>query len=223
MFRNILTITCLFLYLGAHAQFGNERIIAEASSATMERVLSADINDDGLNDVIGYSAADDEIFCYENHSNQQYEGKKVILENLTSCSGMSAGDLDGDGDLDIAYSGFFSTLGWIENLGNYTFTNHTVTDLLDAVFEPQIADLDSDGDKDIFFTAFTGKMGWFSNLGQGNFSNANYIFQGTPSHIHTSLSDQNGDGKLDIVFGIQGDHVVSQTKSFWRWFTRLMM
>lgn len=208
MFRIILTITCLFVYFGASAQFGNERIIAEASSANAERIISADINGDGLNDVIGYSEANDQIFCYENQDNQHYGTKKVLIGNVTSCSGMNAGDLDGDGDLDIVYSGFFAELYWMENLGNDTYTNHLVTGTLDAVFEPQLADLDSDGDQDIFFTVYTGKMGWFSNQGAGTFSNVNYIFQGSPSHIHASLSDQNGDGKLDIVFGIQGDHVV---------------
>lgn len=213
MFRGIITITYLFIYFGASAQFGNERIIAEASSANMESVLAADINGDGLNDVIGYSAADEEIFCYENQDNQHYSEKKVLFGNLTSCSGISAGDLNGDGDVDIAYSGFASELRWIENMGNYQFTNHIITDVLNGVFEPQIADLDSDGDQDIFFTATTGKMGWFSNLGSGNFGPLNYIFQGDPSHIHASLSDQDGDNALDIVFGIQGDHVVLWMKN----------
>ena len=62
-----------------------------------------------------------------------------------------AGDLDGDGDMDLAVAQFGYDDGetrWIENLGDWTFKSHILQNLSGPV-NIEILDIDEDGDLDM--------------------------------------------------------------------------
>jgi hypothetical protein len=68
-----------------------------------------------------------------------------------------AGDLDGDGDLDIVASSLFNdwedpdrkSLIWLENDGRQRFTPHAVASAPTHLVTADVADLDADGRLDI--------------------------------------------------------------------------
>ena len=87
---------------------------------------------------------------------------------------MRAGDLDGDGDLDLAVAQFGYDEGetrWMENLGSWRFTSTRAARISPGPINVEIADLDGDGDLDI---ASLVSQEWeevyaFVNDGRGHF------------------------------------------------------
>ena len=117
---------------------------------------------------------------------------------------MFAGDLDSDGDVDLALGeaiGSFQ-LGWIENTGGApgTWAAHTVATLASAR-SVTIADLDGDGDQDLAATNATAGLAWYRNA--TIHSQACFV----PRTISTAVAgaravvpaDVDGDSDLDVV------------------------
>ncbi len=113
------------------------------------------------------------------------------------------GDLDGDGDQDIAGLGFVSGAVWSENLGDGTFLFERRLD-----FEPPsgtvrdvlASDLDGDGDDDLILAA-DGAPGvqWIESLGGGAFAPAAPLSTATYGATGVGLTDLDGDGLADLI------------------------
>lgn len=76
---------------------------------------------------------------------------RTILENVARVTDVQAGDLDGDGDLDLAVAQFGYDQGegrWMRNLGNWQFESAILTNLSGGIHAP-IADMNGDGRLDI--------------------------------------------------------------------------
>src|SRR5664279_4326688 len=132
--------------------------------------------------------------------------KHVIVDKIARVSDVRAGDLDGDGDMDLAVAQFGYDDGetrWIENLGNWQFKSHILQNLSGPI-NVELVDIDKDGDLDIVSLV---SQEWeevycFINDGKGNFkpkllfgsSNQDYGSSGI------SMCDLNKDGKLDILY-----------------------
>jgi hypothetical protein len=99
--------------------------------------------------------------------------KRVIVEKIARVSDVRAGDLDNDGDMDLAVAQFGYDDGetrWIENLGNWKFQSHILQSLSGPI-NVEIVDIDKDGDLDIISIV---SQEWeeiycFINDGRGNF------------------------------------------------------
>jgi hypothetical protein len=146
--------------------------------------------------------------------------KHVIIEKIARVSDVRAGDLDGDGDMDLAAAQFGYDDGetrWVENLGNWKFESHILQHLSGPI-NVELIDLDKDGDLDIISLV---SQEWeeiylFENLGKGNFQpillfgakNEDYGSSGI------SMADLDKDGDQDILYtnGDAFDYIPPQGK-----------
>lgn len=125
-----------------------------------------------------------------------------------------AGDINGDGILDIAFIGDLGTPVVTDRigirLGNGDGSFGPTTDLVTGgrAIEVALADLDGDRDLDLVFVNWTADgapveqagAGVRYNDGVGNFG-ATQLLANLPEAYDVSVADLNGDGRMDVVVG----------------------
>jgi hypothetical protein len=130
----------------------------------------------------------------------------VIVDKIARVSDVRAGDLDGDGDMDLAVAQFGYDDGetrWIENLGNWKFESHILQNLSGPI-NVEIVDIDNDGDLDIVSLV---SQEWeeiycFVNDGKGNFQ-PKLLWGSNNQDFGSSgifICDLDKDGKPDILY-----------------------
>jgi hypothetical protein len=95
--------------------------------------------------------------------------------------------------------GGINRMGWIENEGGLSFTDHIVADDWDHANSAYAADIDSDGDIDLIGTASqAGEIAWFENDGQQNFTK--HVVYATSERPGSAYADDvDSDGDIDIL------------------------
>ena len=154
-----------------------------------------------------------EIIILENDGNEQFT-KHLIAEKIQRVTDVQAGDLDGDGDLDLAVAQFGYTQGqvqWFRNDGNWNFTPYQLINRSGAIHAP-IADIDNDGDLDVLALL---SQEWetvyaFVNDGNGNFSTEilHDVADADFSSSGIEVVDLDKDGDSDVLW-TNGDAFVS--------------
>ncbi len=145
------------------------------------------------------------VVILENDGKENFK-EHIIAQKIARVSDVRAGDLDGDGDLDLAVAQFGYDDGetrWMENLGNWKFKSHILQSLSGPI-HVEITDIDHDGDQDIISLV---SQEWeqiycFENLGNKNFQQ--HLLWGSDNEDFGSsdiyLCDLNKDGNQDILY-----------------------
>jgi hypothetical protein len=132
--------------------------------------------------------------------------KRVVVDKIARVSDASAGDIDNDGDIDLAVGQFGYDDGetrWIENLGDWKFKSHILQNLSGPI-NTELTDIDKDGDLDIVSLV---SQEWeeiycFINDGKGNFQ-SKLLWGSTNEDFGSSgiaISDLDKDGDDDIIY-----------------------
>ena len=181
----------------------------------------ADIDADGDLDVIVAAMGvmlpsnDDigSVVVLENDGAQSFTSR-TLIDGIRRVTDVQPGDIDGDGDVDLAVSQFGYVQGeirWMENLGNWEFASHHLMDRSGAIHGP-LADLDGDGDLDIvvLFSQEWETVQAFINDGSGVFTPI--VLHDVPDADFSSsgiaIGDIDDDGDPDIAW-TNGDAFVS--------------
>ena len=115
-----------------------------------------------------------------------------------------AGDLDGDGDIDVASASFVDdTIAWYESDGAATpgFTEHIVTTGTLGAMAVDIADVDADGNLDLVTASYAdGKIAWFQNDGAALPTFTEQVISTSAAGARDVFTiDLDADGDLDIL------------------------
>ena len=192
-------------------------IAAPADPQRVSDVSSADVNGDGLTDVLVSSSNGDSgatesgllsVYLTQmsgglSHSGDYPAGLRAM--------GVATGDLDGDGWLDAVtttYNGFSVLPG----RGDGTFgdpVHHDAGNLR----EPVVADFDADGWPDIaaanyYYGSFLGAVDVLHNNGDGTFASSRIDLGVNTFPTRLTAGDLNGDGALDLVATNGAFHVL---------------
>ena len=160
-------------------------------------MILADLDGDGLKDVVAASQLPSKILWYRNNGDGTFSSALTISTGQGVPTCIFAGDIDADGKLDIAAStGLDNKIVWFKNVGgslsaglfNYQAGNpggnvRTVSAIAnsdESTLSVTIANIDGQGQPDILATSFgpnpanpqgqyVSKIVWYKNLGGGNF------------------------------------------------------
>lgn len=140
----------------------------------------------------------------------QNEVSDSLLEgnrHLGQGAGVSLGDVDGDGRVDLFLARTEGCSALYRNLGGWKFEDITARAAVGACDRRSSAsalvDLDGDGDLDLMLLATTGPNAIFVNDGTGRFSERRDLGLHATGQGGTSLAiaDADGDGWLDVYVG----------------------
>lgn len=145
------------------------------------------------------------VVVLENDGTQRFTNR-VVVENVARVTDVRCGDLDGDGDVDLAVGQFGYDDGeirWMENRGDWEFNTHELLKLSGTIHTP-IEDMDGDGDLDIVALV---SQEWeeiyvFENQGKGRFTTRR-IYGSTNEDFGSSgiaAVDLDMDGDADILY-----------------------
>ena len=167
----------------------------------------SDLDEDGDPDIVVAAFVGDTYSWYENDGSGIFTAHTIDdSPNADGATALDIGDLDGDGDQDIAAgSNNANQYLWYENDGNENFTAKIIDNTSSYSIGPRglsLVDLEQDGDLDIITAAVTSDaFAWYENDGSGNFTGDIISTDLTYSNGAFAITSADMDGDLvdDIV------------------------
>lgn len=215
--------SCLFWYRNEGKGEFRQFVIGQNHSAWFERHAIGDINADGRPDVLVVDNNNGRLLWFANNPDPAAGPWQdhVLTTDCPRAYDVVLVDLDGDGDLDAASSGYTSgQVNWYENPGAngwaQPWPRHTIDHAMPEARTIRAGDFDRDGDVDLLASAaaqpdnstgLQSHLVWYENPGRPALKPwKTHIIEGRiRGAIHGHPVDMDNDGDLDVVmaFGMR--------------------
>lgn len=174
-------------------------------------VFAADINGDGLTDIVAGIRLNNEVAWFQNNGGSTPTfTKRTLSTSQSRVEFVAAADLNNDGALDIISAATTADkVSWFVNNGgqNPTFTELAVDESIVAPVSIAVGDVDQDGHIDIAVTSsLEDRTYWYRNDGASipSFSRT-ALSEGRVRSRTVDIADIDGDGDPDIIAGSTSD------------------
>lgn len=178
-------------------------------------IVAADLDGDGDNDLITSSSVDDTIAWYENDNGAGSSWTATdVATTADNATDVAAGDLDGDGDIDLASASITdNTIAWYENTAGdaSAWTPTDITALAMGATSVAIGDIDGDGDMDLATASQNDdRIAWLENsAGDASSWTPDSINVTADNAQSVAIGDLDGDGDLDLASASYSDDTVA--------------
>ncbi|MDF3025721.1 MAG: repeat domain in Vibrio, Colwellia, Bradyrhizobium and Shewanella [Fluviicola sp.] len=185
------------------ATFSSIKFISALNAISDPKYIStADMDGDGIKDVIGFCNAAQVLWYKKNGAN--WTSKIVGIDG--DISSIAIADMDNDHDNDVVVSIFGNgAISWFENPGNGVFTGveNNIDDEYPGLLDLKLVDMDLDGDTDILTSRSTylhNGVCWFENHGNGQFDKreSGSLMNFNSGYSKVMVADVDNDGDQDV-------------------------
>jgi len=174
----------------------------------------ADLNEDGLMDVVGNNNSwNTETWWIRQNADQSFS-EILIDDDCGDAYGIDVADLDSDGDFDIVQGSVngYDDLYWYENNGQDSFTKQMIDAYIDDPVDLICTDMDRDNDEDILVSACgSGELRLYENDGSGQFT-IQTVTDSVDGMWHIGLQDMDSNQSVDMVTG-------NRNSDYFLWFS----
>lgn len=188
-----------FIYFSTIDELGKIEIDNNASD--LIDLEGADLNNDGLTDILGVSDFHSYAFWFQNFGDGTFSEMKFISKGLYTPTGLSIIDLNNDGKKEIlAISGRQSRISYFQMINDSLWKQSNIDTQADNSGNVAVSDFDNDGLYDILYPSFlSGEILWRKNMGNGIFTEPSVVDERyNPRNVYTK--DFNSDGLPDVLF-----------------------
>lgn len=181
----------------------------------VQKVHSADMDNDGDIDVLSASGYDNKITWFENFGGGVFSTQKIISSSAIFAGDVITVDVDNDLDNDVITMSNYK-IAWHENLGGGIIDTipNIITQLPSSygMGSIDVGDANNDGNIDVFFATYSGggfNYGWYQNMGGGIIdTTVNVISDNFNSATYITVDDLDNDGDIDaLVVDSQEDNI----------------
>ena len=201
------------LYLFENDGKGNftKHVVRRRVGEWLERHAIADINGDGKLEIVSVDNTNGCLVYFEYDGDPRetssWRHHYITEGGLPGAYDLTIADLDGDGDLDVAASGWRigNQFAWFENR-NGMWVKHMIEEGLPETRAIRAVDLDGDGHPDLLGAVSRGNaLVWYRNPGDPRTDpwEKHVIDTGVGPH-HGQAVDMDVDGDLDLVMALRG-------------------
>ncbi len=222
-FEDLLAFGSNQLYRNRNGRLEPEPLLAyPPRGGRIEVALLADFTGDDQADLV-VAGPEQFVGFFDGHNGFEIPGMAISTRTLRNPKAMSAGDIDGDGDLDLwvgqyrppynqgqmptpyydAKDGYMAYL--LRNDGDGNFVDITAQAELESkrqrrTYSGSLADLDADGDLDLVVVSDFAGIDLYHNDGTGVFTDvtSQVVSEASCFGMSHAFGDYNADGRLDL-------------------------
>ena len=197
----------------AVAQFGSRHVVSSQAIGAA-RVYAADLDNDGDEDIISASSADNKIAWFENLDGYgSFGSERIISTASVKVYALHVADIDGDGNQDVlSASQGDNVVAWYRNSGGGSFDVRQIVSseafVAQSVFA---ADIDMDGDLDVLSASRDDdRIAWYENTDGAGVFGPLQVISSTAERAHTVFAaDLDGDGDPDVLSASELDDKIA--------------